>query len=162
MSHADFLRSVFSAVLAISASAAVLPAQAQTSTPGGTLTCRPVEGFLQAQFTGTVTVSDFATAEHPEVTTKADFTVSTSRKVVEGPDDSPVVREITEQLSARDANAVTQYLAAGQFYAHEAVAIEVVSENQDGVKTFLRTIPQGPGLNSTLLHDGLPYRARCE
>lgn len=131
---------------------------------GLTLTCSINESFPGAQFEGSVMVGDLATADRTEVTASSSFEISTKRKSVEGPEDAPVIREITESLTTSNASAMSQYLAPGELYVHEAVTFQITAEIDElnpGVKTVLRSIPDAPGLNSTLLHNGLPFRARC-
>jgi hypothetical protein len=131
---------------------------------GLTLTCSINENFPGAQFEGSITVAELATADRTEVTAASTLDLSTKRKSIEGPEDATVIREITESLTSFNSSAVSQYLAPGELYVHEAVTLEItteIDEMKSGVKTVLRTIPEAPGLNSTLLHNGLPFRARC-
>ncbi len=167
MSQPTVIRTIDINLLATGLVTALVPVWAPASessftSSNLTLTCSMVEGFTRAQFAGSLVISDHATADSKEVLASADFDFSTSRKVIEGPDEAPVVREIKEQFAAVNASAVTEYIPAGQLFVHEALAVEVIAENTNGTKTVLRAIPQAPGLNATLLHDGLPYRARCE
>jgi hypothetical protein len=162
MSQLTIVRCFKSTFARVAFGSLILPSAVFASGSGHTLTCSMMEGFHQAQFSGTILIFEYATAEKPEVRSNAEYNVLTSRKVVEGPDDAPIVREISESLESHIASSNSRYLAPGEFFSHEALSIEIVSENQDGVKTFIRSMPQAPGLNSTLLHDGLAFRARCE
>lgn len=137
------------------------PIAAQATNLSLVVTCTTVEGLYGAQFEGVLNIAEAANSDSREVTSDATFELLGKRKVLEGPENAPVAREILEPFTSNAASAVSEYIPAGQLYIHETTSLNVVSEESDGTKTVFRAIIDAPGVNATLLHNGLPYRAHC-